>query len=254
MKRIAAALLGGGAILCAWAGEEGALKLEANTDKINYSVGFRVGSDLKDQGDTLSPELLVKGIQDAVSGAAPLMTEEQMQSALAELQRKAAVLDQEKRAQALAGLKAEGKAFLAENAKKKGVVTLPSGLQYKVIAAGDGKSPGAADTVTVDYKGTLIDGTAFDSSDKRGEPATFPLQGVIPGWTEALQRMKEGGHWELFVPPELAYGDRGRFAGRTLIFDVKLLKVESAKTNPSAAPTAPGAPAHAEKPAAPTTD
>jgi len=126
--------------------------------------------------------------------------------------------------------KADGEKFLAENAKKAGVKVLPSGLQYKVITTGTGKSPKATDTVTTQYKGTLIDGTEFDSSYKRGEPATFPVSGVIPGWTEALQLMKEGAKWQLFLPPNLAYGERG--AGRdigpnsTLIFEVELISVK----------------------------
>jgi FKBP-type peptidyl-prolyl cis-trans isomerase FklB len=126
--------------------------------------------------------------------------------------------------------KAEGEKFLAENAKKEGVKVLPSGLQYKEITPGTGKSPKTADTVTTHYKGTLTDGTEFDSSYKRGEPATFPVSGVIPGWTEALQLMKEGAKWQLFVPPNLAYGEKG--AGQvigpnaTLIFEVELLTVK----------------------------
>jgi FKBP-type peptidyl-prolyl cis-trans isomerase FklB len=123
-----------------------------------------------------------------------------------------------------------GEAFLAENAKKEGVVTLPSGLQYKVIEAGSGKTPKASDTVTVNYRGTLIDGKEFDSSYKRGEPATFPVSGVIAGWTEALQLMKEGAKWQLVIPPGLAYGEKG--AGpvigpnSTLVFEVELIKVQ----------------------------
>jgi FKBP-type peptidyl-prolyl cis-trans isomerase FklB len=126
--------------------------------------------------------------------------------------------------------KADGEKFLAENAKKEGVKTLPSGLQYKEIAPGTGKSPKATDTVTTHYKGTLIDGTEFDSSHKRGQPATFQVSGVIPGWTEALQSMKEGAKWQLFVPSNLAYGERG--AGReigpnaALIFEVELISVK----------------------------
>jgi FKBP-type peptidyl-prolyl cis-trans isomerase FklB len=126
--------------------------------------------------------------------------------------------------------KADGEKFLVENGKKEGVKTLPSGLQYKEIAPGTGKSPKTTDTVTTHYKGTLIDGTEFDSSYKRGEPVSFPVSGVIAGWTEALQLMKEGAKWQLFVPPNLAYGERG--AGReigpnaTLIFEVELISIQ----------------------------
>jgi FKBP-type peptidyl-prolyl cis-trans isomerase len=126
--------------------------------------------------------------------------------------------------------KKDGEAFLAANKKKDGVVTMPSGLQYKVLVAGKGKSPKATDTVTVNYKGTLIDGTEFDSSYKRGKPASFPLNQVIPGWTEAVQLMKEGAKWELYVPSSLAYGERGAGANiggnATLIFEVELLSIK----------------------------
>jgi FKBP-type peptidyl-prolyl cis-trans isomerase FklB len=229
MNRLLMGLVGVVACLGASAGQDAPLKLESQADKINYSVGFRVGSDLTEEGEALSPELLVKGIQDAVSGGQPLMTQDEMHTALRGFQQKVSAREEEERAKSLAPLVAEDKAFLAANAKKEGVVTLPSGLQYKVIESGKGKSVTAADTVTVDYQGTLIDGTEFDSSYKRGEPATFAVKGAIPGWTEALQRMREGDHWQLFIPPELAYGEQGRLAGRALIFDVKLLKVQSGK-------------------------
>jgi FKBP-type peptidyl-prolyl cis-trans isomerase FklB len=117
--------------------------------------------------------------------------------------------------------------FLAANAKKDGVVTTPSGLQYKVLEAGTGRTPGATDTVTVNYRGTLIDGKQFDSSYDRGKPATFRVDGVIAGWTEALQMMKEGAKWQLFIPQELAYGERGQLRDKTLIFDVELLSVDT---------------------------
>jgi FKBP-type peptidyl-prolyl cis-trans isomerase len=128
--------------------------------------------------------------------------------------------------------KKEGEAFLAKNKAKKGVKTLPSGLQYKVITEGKGKMPKASDTVTVQYKGTLIDGTEFDSSYKRGQPATFPVSGVIKGWTEALQLMKEGSKWELVIPSDLAYGDKGTQGGpigsnAVLIFEVELVSIKA---------------------------
>ncbi len=210
----------------AWA-EDAPVGLADQADRINYSVGFRVGSDFKGKG-ALNPELLVKGIQDAVAGAEPLISREAMQGALADLQRQAVAEAQAKRQQELDRLIEEGRVFLGENAGKEGVVTLPSGLQYRVIEPGSGDSPGPQDSVTADYRGTLIDGSEFDSSYKRGQPATFALQGVIPGWTEALQLMRPGAHWELFIPPDLAYGDQGKLAGQTLVFDVKLLSVTPA--------------------------
>ncbi len=209
--------------------------LKTQKDKVSYSIGLDIGKNFKDQSIEIDPKLLAQGIQDAISGGKRLLTEEEIQGVMTafrqEMQAKAA-------AQAkLVGDKnlKEGEAFLAENKKKKGVVTLPSGVQYKIITAGTGKKPKPTDTVTTNYKGTLIDGTEFDSSYKRGEAATFPVQGVIPGWTEALQLMPVGSKWELVIPPALAYGPRG--AGQaigpnaTLIFEVELLSIqEEAKT------------------------
>src|SRR5699024_8017267 len=170
-----------------------------------------------------------QGVQDVVSGATPKLTEQEAKVTFQALMRdvRAAQLEKAKQ-QAKANLEA-GKAFLAKNKKKEGIKVTDSGLQYKVLKKGDGPQPDANDTVTVHYVGTLIDGTVFDSSRKRGKPATFPVDKVIPGWTEALQLMHEGAHYMLFIPPELAYGPRG--AGKmigpneTLIFDVELLKV-----------------------------
>jgi len=197
--------------------------------KINYSIGYQIGGDFKRQGIDLDPDLIVKGIQDALSESKPLMTPQEMRKTLVDLKKKI-VADQRKqqKEQAQKNL-AEGKAFLAKNTKKKGVKTLPSGLQYKVIEKGNGTSPKKTDSVTVNYRGTLIDGTEFDSSYKRGKPATFRVDGVIAGWTEALQLMKPGAKWQLFIPANLAYGERG--AGprigpnSALIFEVELTKV-----------------------------
>jgi FKBP-type peptidyl-prolyl cis-trans isomerase FklB len=204
-------------------------EMKGENDRVSYSVGYQVGGDFKRQGVELNPDLLVKGIQDALAESKPLMTPEEMRKTLVDLKKKI-VADQRKQ-QEEQGQKnlAEGKAFLAKNAKKKGVKTLPSGLQYKVIEKGNGTSPKKTDSVTVNYRGTLIDGTEFDSSYKRGKPATFRVDGVIAGWTEALQLMKPGAKWQLFIPAKLAYG--GRAAGprlgpnSTLIFEVELIKV-----------------------------
>jgi FKBP-type peptidyl-prolyl cis-trans isomerase FklB len=157
------------------------------------------------------------------------MTPEEMNKTLVELKRKVTAAQQEERKMAAEKSRAEGEAFLAENAKKEGVVTLPSGLQYKILKDGAGASPQATDNVTVHYRGTLIDGTEFDSSHKRNQPATFRVSGVIRGWTEALQRMKPGAKWRLFIPAKLAYGERGTGSAippnSALIFEVELLKV-----------------------------
>jgi FKBP-type peptidyl-prolyl cis-trans isomerase FklB len=199
--------------------------LSSDTAKINYSVGYQIGGDFKLQGVEMQAETVNRGIQDALSGADPLMTPEEMQATMAELGKR--IADQRTREKYLAKTRAESEnaEFLVANAKKEGVVTTPSGLQYKVLDAGSGQSPKSTDTVTVNYRGTLIDGKEFDSSYKRGKPATFRVDGVIAGWTEALQMMKEGAKWQLFIPYQLAYGERGQLREKTLIFDVELLSI-----------------------------
>jgi FKBP-type peptidyl-prolyl cis-trans isomerase FklB len=212
--------------LCA-AGE--APEIRDENDKISYSVGYQIGGDFKRQGVDLKSDLVVQGMRDAVQGTKPLLTPEEMNKTLVELKRKVTAAQQEERKMAAEKSRADGEAFLAENAKKEGVVTLPSGLQYKILKEGTGASPQAIDNVTVHYRGTLIDGTEFDSSHKRNQPATFRVSGVIPGWTEALQMMKPGAKWQLFIPAKLAYGERGTGSAippnSTLIFEVELLKV-----------------------------
>jgi FKBP-type peptidyl-prolyl cis-trans isomerase FklB len=169
-------------------------------------------------------------LKDSYGGGETLLTEDEVRKTLADFQQKQFSRQAETMRKLAEKNKADGEKFLAENAKKEGVKTLPSGLQYKEITPGKGKSPKATDNVTTNYRGTLIDGTEFDSSYKRGQPATFPVSGVIPGWTEALQLMKEGGKWQLFVPSNLAYGEggEGRVIGpnATLIFEVELISVK----------------------------
>ena len=209
------------------AGEQVELKTE--NDKINYSVGYRLGGNFEQQEVEMKPDMLLQGVADATSDGKPLMTEQEMNTVLTSLASrvKAAQIEQMKK-QGAENLKT-GEAFLAENSGKEGVTTLPSGLQYKVITAGTGKSPQKSDKVTVNYRGTLIDGTEFDSSYSRNKPATFGVGQVIPGWTEALQLMKEGDKWELVIPSKLAYGERGAGAkippNSTLIFEVELISV-----------------------------
>jgi FKBP-type peptidyl-prolyl cis-trans isomerase FklB len=205
-------------------------KLETLMDKVSYSIGLNIGKDFKAQNIEVDPELLARGIKDAISDTKPLLTDEEIQEAIASFQQERMAEAEEMAKAAGEKNRQEGESFLLENAKKEGVVTLPSGLQYKVIEEGTGKSPEPGDQVTVHYRGTLVDGTEFDSSYERGEPVTFPVGGVIPGWTEALQLMKEGAKWQLFIPPSLAYGEKG--AGQvigpnsTLIFDVELISVQ----------------------------
>jgi FKBP-type peptidyl-prolyl cis-trans isomerase FklB len=202
-----------------------ALKLDDETARINYSLGYQIGGDFKTQGVELNPEAVVKGMQDALSGSEPLMPQQEMNATLVELKRKVVAEQRAKRRESEIEKEAAGKKYLEENAKKPGVVTTKSGLQYKLIEAGSGKTPGPTDTVTVNYRGTLINGNEFDSSYDKGKPVTFPLNGVIKGWTEGLQHVKEGGKIQLFIPSELAYGDRGPLAHQALIFDVELISV-----------------------------
>jgi FKBP-type peptidyl-prolyl cis-trans isomerase FklB len=201
------------------------LKLEDETARINYSLGYQIGGDFKRQGIELNPEAVVKGMQDALTISEPLMSQQEMNAVLVELKRKVLAEQQAKRRETELENVAAGKKYLEENAKKPGVVTTPSGLQYKILDAGSGKTPGPTDTVTVNYRGTLINGNEFDSSYDKGKPVTFQLNGVIKGWTEGLQHVKEGGKIQLVIPSELAYGDRGPLAHRTLVFDVELIAV-----------------------------
>jgi FKBP-type peptidyl-prolyl cis-trans isomerase FklB len=204
--------------------------ITGDKEKLSYSIGMELGGNLKRGSVEVDPDMLAKGLKDSYGGGKTLLTEDEARQAIMTFQEKLMAKQAETMQKLSEKNKADGERFLAENAKKEGVKTLPSGLQYKEIAPGTGKSPKTTDTVTTHYKGTLIDGTEFDSSYKRGQPATFPVSGVIAGWTEALQLMKEGSKWQLFVPPNLAYEERG--AGReigpnaTLIFEVELISVK----------------------------
>ena len=204
--------------------------LKDQKDKVSYSMGINIGNNLERQSIDVNPDALMQGIKDALSGGDTLMTEQEVNETMMNFQKEMAAKRVERLKELGEKNKKEGEAFLSENKKKEGVTTLPSGLQYKVIKEGTGNTPKLTDTVTVNYRGTLIDGSEFDSSYRRGKPATFPVKGVIAGWTETLQLMKVGSKWQLFIPPHLAYGERG--AGRligtnaTLIFDVELLSIE----------------------------
>jgi FKBP-type peptidyl-prolyl cis-trans isomerase FklB len=201
------------------------IDLDTDTAKINYSVGYQIGGDFKLEGLEMQPEVVVRGIQDALSDAAPLMTPEEMRTTMGELGKRRAAKSTREKYMAGIQYQKDAREFLAANAKKEGVVTTASGLQYKVIEAGTGRTPKATDTVTVNYRGTFIDGKQFDSSYARGKPVTFRVDQVIPGWTEALQLMKEGAKWQLFIPYQLAYGEKGQLRHKALIFDVELLSV-----------------------------
>ena len=203
-----------------------ALDFKDETTRLNYSLGHQIGGDFKRQGVEMNAEAVVQGIRDALSGAEPKMTPAEMNTTLMELKRKVVANQRQRNVEKELEYIQQGKEFLEQNAKKEGVVTTDSGLQYKVIKQGSGKSPGPQDQVTVHYKGTMIDGKPFDSSYKNNKPATFRVNGVIKGWSEGLQLMKEGGKSQFFIPQNLAYGKRGPLAHRTLIFEVELLKVE----------------------------
>jgi FKBP-type peptidyl-prolyl cis-trans isomerase FklB len=216
-----------------------ALDLENETVRINYSLGYQIGGDFKRQGVEMDAEAVVQGIRDALTEAEPQLEPSEMNKTLVELKRKVVAEQNKRRKETEYARQAAGKKFLEENAKKEGVMTTDSGLQYRVIKEGTGKSPGPGDQVTVHYKGTLIDGKEFDNSYNKGKPATFRLDGVIKGWAEGLQLMKEGGKSQLFVPTELGYGNRGPLGNYTLIFDVELISVgepPAAAAAPAAAP------------------
>ena len=203
-------------------------ELKTEKDKLSYALGADMGTNMKKFEIDVNADLYMKGMKDTISGSNVLLTEQEIKEVIMSLQKNLQAKQQEKAKAQGEKNKKDGETFLAENKKKEGVKTLPSGLEYKVITAGKGKSPKDTDTVTVHYKGTLMDGTEFDSSYKRGEPASFPVNGVIKGWTEALQLMKEGSKWQLFIPANLAYGESGRPGippNAVLIFDVELIKI-----------------------------
>jgi FKBP-type peptidyl-prolyl cis-trans isomerase FklB len=232
------------------------LTLNTQKDKVSYAIGMNIGTAMKRDAVDVDTVILLRGLKDALAGSKPLLTDQEAQSVMTALQadlRKKQELQQQ---QAADTNKKEGEAFLAANKTKEGVVALPSGLQYKILQEGTGPKPAVTDTVVVNYRGTLLNGTEFDSSYKRGQPAAFGVGQIIKGWTEALQLMPVGSKWQLFIPSDLAYGARG--AGRdigpnsTLVFEVELLSIQPkaapAAVAPAATPpasTAPAAPAPA---------
>jgi FKBP-type peptidyl-prolyl cis-trans isomerase len=205
------------------------LTLKTQKEKFSYALGMKMGANFEKQSVPVDPAILARGIRDAMGGGKTLLTDDEAQAAIMAVQTEVRKQQQEKAQEAGAANKKQGDAFLADNKTKEGVVTLPSGLQYKILTAGTGPKPTASDSVVCNYRGTFIDGKEFDSSYKRGQPATFPVTGVIKGWTEALELMPVGSKWQLFVPSDLAYGDAGRPGiepSSTLIFEVELLSIE----------------------------
>lgn len=214
--------------------EKSTVTLTNDVDKLSYILGMQIGTSLKNLDTEIKIDLFTAAIQDVMAGREPAMTEEQMKAAMMEFQTKMAQQQKEKRQKEGEENLIAAKKFLEENAKKEGVITLPSGLQYKVIKAGDGAKPAATDSVTVNYKGTFIDGKQFDSSYDRGTPATFQVNQVVKGWTEALQLMTVGSKWQLFIPPDLGYGEmgnRGIPPNSLLIFEVELIEVKEGSGN-----------------------
>ena len=205
--------------------------LESEDAKVNYTVGYQIGGDYKRQSVPLDPDALLSGVRDGIAGSEARIPAEEQHALLGALRLKMMAAQQAEQSAEGAKNLVAAKAFLEANAAKEGVKTLPSGLQYKVLTEGTGPKPAATAVVTVNYKGTLIDGSEFDSSYSRDEPATFPLNHVIPGWTEGLQLMGEGAKWVLYVPPDLGYGERGAGARippqSALVFEVELIKAKA---------------------------
>jgi len=211
------------------------MNLNSHQAQVSYIIGRDLARNFAQQGLDLDVDTLTGALKEGLQGLPSRLTQEQMQAAMQQLQERMGGAedeqDQPQNPDAMNNNKTEGEAFLAQNAQKAGVTTLPSGLQYEVLTEGSGKKPSLGSSVTTHYHGTLINGTVFDSSYQRGQPATFPVNGVIAGWTEALQLMGEGSKYRLYIPADLAYGKRG--AGRdipgdtALIFDVELLKVNN---------------------------
>lgn len=215
-------------------------------EKDSYALGMNIGRGLKKEPVDLDLAAVLHGLSDSLNGGQPLLTDAEMDAALKALQSEAQKNHEAEVQKAAEANMKEGEEFLAANKTKDGVVALPSGLQYKVITAGSGPKPTATDKVVCNYSGKLINGTEFDSSYKRGQPATFPVNGVIKGWTEALQLMPVGSKWQLFIPSDLAYGARGAGGvigpNATLVFEVELVSIQSQPAKP-ATPAVPATPA-----------
>jgi FKBP-type peptidyl-prolyl cis-trans isomerase FklB len=229
--------------------------LDSEKAKVSYAIGMSIAANFKKQSIEVDDAAFAKGFRDVLSGA-PLLTDEQAHAILNAYQAEMRVKAQEKQRLAAENNKQAGEAFLKAIQSREGVVVLPSGLQYKILSAGTGPKPAATDTVICNYRGTLIDGTEFDSSAKHGGPATFPVSGVIHGWTEALQLMPVGSKWQLFIPPHLAYAERGAPGGQigpnsTLVFEVELVSIKP-KPEPAQPAGAAAAPPSSPTGAAPS--
>jgi FKBP-type peptidyl-prolyl cis-trans isomerase len=217
------------------------LKLTTQKEKLSYAIGMNIGQSMKKDALDIDPAILTRALKDALAGSKPQMTEEEARAVITTFRNEMIAKKQAEEKKISDANKQAGEQFLATNKTREGVVTLPSGLQYKIIKQGDGPKPTATDTVETNYRGTLINGTEFDSSYKRGEPVTFPVNQVIKGWTEALQLMPVGSKWQLFIPADLAYGPRSPSPeigpNSALIFDIELLSIKK-KEEPKDKPQA----------------
>lgn len=237
MKRIAIVMLAFGI----WAGnahaQDAPAALKTQKEKLSYAIGMEMGQGVKAQAMDVDPELISRGLKDALSGAKSLMSDDELQTVIGALREEMRQKQMQAEEAAAEDNRKQGEAFLADNGKKAGVVTTASGLQYKILAAGTGKKPVETDTVLCNYKGTFLDGTEFDSSAEAGKPVPFDIKTVIPGFKEALQMMPVGSKWQIVVPASLAYGARG--AGNvigpnaTLIFEVELVGIQDAAAPPA---------------------
>ncbi len=219
-----------GGLLASLSGAQEQPVLKSEKEKLSYALGMDVGRQFAKLDISVDPVVFAKGLNDAMFGGKTLLTEEEARATVTAMQAELKRRQWQVRSNVGEDGKKAGEAFLAENGKREGVVTLPSGLQYKIIKAGTGRKPTDADTVEVNYRGNLINGTEFDSSYRTGKPATFKVAAVIPGWIEALQLMTVGSKWQLFIPPQLAYGERGAGAdigpNATLVFEVELVAIK----------------------------
>jgi len=210
------------------------MELKDQKHKVSYSIGVDIGRSLQRNGTDVDVKVLAQGMKDLLAGGPLLMADEEIKEVFTQVKAENAAKQYAKHEAKAETNKKDGAAFLERNSKEEGVILLPSGLQYQVLKEGSGRSPGPGDTVSVHYRGMFIDGTEFDSSYKRGQPTSFPVMGVIKGWTEALQLMKEGGQWRIAVPPDLAYGESGTPGGpigpnQVLLFELEILQIVDAE-------------------------
>jgi FKBP-type peptidyl-prolyl cis-trans isomerase len=210
--------------------------LKTQKEKVSYAIGMEMGKGVKAQGIDVDPAILAQGLRDAMSGAKPQMSEDELKQVITGLQTEMRQKQMQAQEMAASENKTKGDAFLAENGKKDGVVTLPDGLQYKILTTGQGKKPAETDTVMCNYKGTFVDGTEFDSNAQAGKPVPFEVKNVIPGFKEVLQMMPVGSKWQVFVPSTLAYGERGAGGvigpNATLVFEIDLVSIQAAGAAP----------------------